>query len=144
MNNSSFEDVLVRDGKLIYTHVGNSMWPLIRTSKDLLVIMPAEGRLKRFDIPLYRRDNGQVVLHRILKVRESDYVICGDNRWNMETGITDRHIIGRLTAVLRDGKEHPLSGFGYRIYVFFWCRLFPVRAFVLKVLYVLRRLFRGR
>ena len=142
MNNSSFEEVLAHNGRLVYTHVGDSMWPLIRDDKDLLVIVPAEGRLKRFDIPLYRRDTGQVVLHRILKVRESDYIICGDNRWYKETGITDRHIIGKLDAVIRDGKEHPLSGIGYRMYVFLWCRLFPVRVFILKVSYVLKRVFK--
>ena len=68
------------------------MLPLIRQGKDLLLIArKPEGRLSKYDVPLYRRDSGQYVLHRILKVRENDYVICGDNRWHRETGITDRY-----------------------------------------------------
>lgn len=80
MNRSSFGEILARDGRLIYTNVGDSMLPLIREGRDLLVIEPPEGRLKKYDIAFYRRDSGQYVLHRVLEVREHDYVICGDNR----------------------------------------------------------------
>ena len=61
-----------------------------------------------------------------------DFVICGDNRYNKEYGITDRHIIGVLTAVVRDGKEIPINDWWYRLYVHLWCDLFPIRAFILK------------
>jgi signal peptidase I len=71
-----FEDVIERDGKLVYTNVGDSMRPLIRQGKDLIIIEKQQGRLKKYDVPLYKRDSGQYVLHRILKVRENDYVIC--------------------------------------------------------------------
>ena len=139
MNKATFEDILNRDGRLIYSSVGDSMLPMIRQGRDLLVIEKPSGRLKRYDIPLYKRDNGRYVLHRILKVRDRDYVICGDNRWNPEYGITDRHIIGVLTAVITDGVEKPLKGWRYSLYVFLWCRLFPVRALILKGVHVMKR-----
>ena len=81
INKSTFEDQLAKTGKLIYTNRGDSMMPLIKQDRDLLIIEPVHGRLKKYDVPLYKRDNGQYVLHRILKVREQGYVICGDNRW---------------------------------------------------------------
>lgn len=127
-----FEDVIDRDGKLIYTNVGDSMRPLIRQDRDILIIEKPQGRLKKYDVPLYKRDSGQYVLHRVLKVRENDYVICGDNRYSKEYGITDRHIIGVLTAVVRDGKEIPITDWRYRLYVHLWCDLFSLRAFILK------------
>ena len=127
-----FEDVIERDGRLIYTNVGDSMRPLIRQDRDILIIEKPNGRLKKYDVPLYKRDSGQYVLHRILKVRERDYVICGDNRYSKEYGITDRHIIGVLTAVVRDGKEIPITDWRYRLYVHLWCDFFPIRAFILK------------
>lgn len=40
--------------------------------------------LKKYDLPLYKRPKGQYVLHRIIKVRKNDYIICGDNRWKSE------------------------------------------------------------
>ena len=140
MSKSSFEEVLIQDGRLFYTNVGDSMLPLIRQGRDLLVIERPTGRLKKYDVPLYRRDSGQYVLHRIMKVRENDYVLCGDNRWSREKGITDRHIIGVLTAVIRDEKELPVTDWRYRLYVHLWCDLFPIRACILRVLHVWKRI----
>lgn len=144
MSKSSFEEILARDGKLVYSNVGDSMLPLIRQGRDLLMIVPPAGRLKKYDIPLYKRDSGQYVLHRILAVRDKDYVICGDNRWSREYGITDSHIIGVLTAIIRDGKEIPMSDWRLRFYAHLWCDLFPLRAFILRGLHVLKRLRRRR
>ena len=137
-----FEDVIERDGRLVYTNVGDSMYPLIRQDRDLLIIEKTQSRLKKYDVPLYKRDNGQYVLHRVLKVRPDDYVICGDNRYSKEYGITDRHIIGVLTAVVRDGKEIPITDWRYRLYVHLWCDLFPLRTFILKVKSIPKRLKR--
>ena len=132
MAKSTFEEQLAKSGKLIYTNKGDSMMPLIKQDRDLLVIEPVHGRLKKYDVPLYKRDSGQYVLHRILKVRDNDYVICGDNRWSKEYGVTDRHIIGVLTAVIRNGREVSVNSRKYRLYVHLWCDLFPLRAFILK------------
>lgn len=137
---TTFEEVLKKDGRLIYTNVGDSMQPLIRQGRDLVVIEPPPaGRLKRFDVPLYRRGSGQYVLHRILKVRENDYVLCGDNRRHKETGITDGNIIGVLTAVIRDGRTLKVTDRRYRLYVGLWCGLFPLRALLLMCRDVLKR-----
>ena len=142
MNKSTFEEILARDGQLVYTNVGDSMLPLIRQGRDLLVIKPKTGRLKKYDIPLYRRDSGQYVLHRILKVRPDDYVICGDNRWSREYGITDRHVVGVLTAIIRDGQEIPMTDWRLRLYAHLWCDLFPLRAGILRCLSVMKRVRR--
>lgn len=139
MNKSSFEEEIKKSGRIIYTNVGDSMMPYIKQGRDVLVISEVNGRLNKYDVPLYKRDSGQYVLHRILKVRENDYVICGDNRWNKEYGITDRHIIGILTGVIRDGQEIPVTSRKYRIYVHLWCGLFPVRAFILRVCQFVKR-----
>ncbi len=141
MAKSTFEEQLAQTGKLIYTNVGDSMMPLIRQDRDLLIIeKKPEGRLKKYDVPLYKRDSGQYVLHRILKVRENDYVICGDNRWRREYGIGDRHIIGVLTGVVRDGKTIPVTDKKYRFYVHLWCDLFYLRAPIVAVGMKLKRL----
>ena len=137
---STFEEEIERTGKFVYTNVGDSMMPLIKQGRDLLMIEKPHGRLKKYDIPLYKRDSGQYVLHRILKVREQDYIICGDNRYCKEYGITDRHIIGVLTSVVRDGKELDFGSFKYRLYVFLWCGLFPVRAFILRMKHYAKRI----
>ena len=140
MAKSSFEEQLRKNGKLIYTNRGNSMMPLIKEGRDLLIIEPVHGRLKKYDVPLYRRDSGQYVLHRILKVRAHDYVICGDNRYTKESGITDRHILGVLTGMIRNGKTVSVTDRKYRLYVHLWCDCFPVRALILRTRGLLLRL----
>lgn len=145
MGKMTFEEVIARDGRLIYTNRGDSMMPLIKQDRDLLVISKKPGcRLRKYDVPLYKRDSGQYVLHRILKVRRHDYVICGDNRWCREYGITDRHIIGVLTAVIRNGKEIKVTDLRYRLYVHLWCDLFPVRAFAVHVINKVKRMSRRK
>lgn len=133
MNKSSFEQELNEKGVLVYTNVGDSMLPLIRQNRDLIIIKKHQGRLKKYDVPLYKRDGGQYVLHRVLKVRRNDYVLCGDNRCNKEYGISDKHIIGVLTAVKRNGRTINVTDRRYRIYVHLWCDFFPVRAAIIKL-----------
>ena len=144
MNKSTFEEQLAKNGKLIYTNKGDSMMPLIKQNRDLLIIKPVNGRLKKYDVPLYKRDSGQYVLHRILKVRSNDYVICGDNRWVKEYGISDKHIIGVLAAVVRNGREITVNDRKYRLYVHLWCDLFPLRAFIVHAVHKLKRMVRKK
>ena len=40
-----FEDVIERDGRLVYTNVGDSMRPLIRQDRDILITEKPHGRL---------------------------------------------------------------------------------------------------
>lgn len=134
MNNSTYEEQLDLHGTLVYTNVGDSMLPLLRQRRDLLIIgKRPEGRCKKYDVVLYKRPSGQYVLHRILKVRKDDYVICGDNRRVREFGVPDEWIIGVLTGVVRDGKKLDLNSFKYRCYVHLWCDFFPIRAALIRL-----------
>ncbi len=137
---STFEEELNSAGYLVYTNCGDSMMPLLRQNRDLLHIRKSEGRCKKYDVPLYRRESGQYVLHRILKVRKDDYVICGDNRYQREYGIDDSHIIGVLEGITRDGKYIPVTDKKYRIYVHVWCDFFYVRA---GILWIRQKIYRG-
>ena len=148
MNNetTTFEAELERHGTLVYPNVGVSMMPLLRQGRDLMIISrrPA-GRLKKYDAVLYKRGD-RYILHRILKVREKDYVICGAHNWKREYGITDDQIIGVLTAFVRDGVETPVTDRRYLRYVHLWCDFFPIRAAILwcKALpYRIKRKLRG-
>lgn len=125
-----FEEVIERDGRLVYTNVGDSMLPFIRQDRDLVVIEKPRGRLKKYDVAFYKRDGGEYVLHRVIKVTDDGYVIRGDNRYLSEYGITDRHVIGVLTAIVRDGKERSVTAFGYRLRVRVRYLLYPLRAFI--------------
>lgn len=83
---------------------GCSMMPLIRQGADSVYIKKPTGRLKKYDIAFFKRDDGSFILHRVIRVRKNSYVFCGDAQLYPESGITDRHIIGVVTEIERDGK----------------------------------------
>lgn len=80
----SIERVLAEQGYLLRPIEGDSMMPLLEQTTDLVKLIPAPPRLKQYDLPLYRRPNGALVLHRIVKVKRKHYIICGDNRTRYE------------------------------------------------------------
>ena len=124
----SFEEVLERDGRLVYTTVGTSMLPLLRQGRDLFVVEKrGPGRLRAGDVALYRRPPDKYVLHRVIEVREKDYVILGDNCVNREYGITDDDILGVMTGFMRNGKQHAVTEKGYRLYTFLMLHSVGVR-----------------
>ena len=71
-------DVLEEKGIYVGTVNGTSMFPMLRNKKDTVIIKPLTGKLKKYDITLYRKRN-LYVLHRIVKVTPGGYIICGDN-----------------------------------------------------------------
>ena len=106
--NKMFEDVIAEQGRLVYTNEGDSMFPIIR-ARDLLIIEAVKEPLKIGDVPLYKRDSGQYVLHRIVAVKKGKYAMKGDNRTFVEKGVTERQIIGVLTGIVRNGKTYPVE-----------------------------------
>ena len=69
-----FEEVLDKDGELIFTNVGYSMYPLIKQREDVLRIVKSDT-YKKGDIVLYKSEIDHYVLHRILKIKK-DKIIC--------------------------------------------------------------------
>lgn len=153
----SFENILKETGELKHYNTGNSMMPLLREHQDILVIKRHEGRLRLWDVPLFKRHNAPpertYIMHRVLWVGKSSYVICGDNQWRLEFGVKDSQILGVLDTVIRRDKqgnveenlvvrstpEHLHVPLKYRIYVAVWCLGFPIRCPYLFVTQTIKR-----
>ncbi|MBQ9887419.1 MAG: hypothetical protein IJM37_11270 [Lachnospiraceae bacterium] len=128
MSKLKFEDFIEQSGQLTYSNVGTSMLPLLRQGRDLFTVSKKNAaRCRKYDVVLYHGQNDTYILHRIIKVREADYVIRGDNCITKEYGITDDDIIGVMTGFVRDGKSYSTDNTGYRIYSVLWCAFAPVR-----------------
>lgn len=109
-----------------FTPRGTSMRPMIFGGRDHVVLSPVKGRLKKYDLPLYRRDDGQYVLHRIVKAGES-FTCMGDNQYIREPGIRQDQILAVVTAFVRNGKRYRVTDFSYRAYCVFWYYSRPLR-----------------
>ena len=116
---------------------GVSMLPMIRQDVDSVVLSPITGELQKYDIPLYRRDDGKYVLHRIVHVG-SAYTCRGDNQFVPESGLRRDQMIGVVTAFYRGDRLIPVTSMGYRLYCRFWHYTRPLR----RVLRKMRRLIR--
>lgn len=145
---TKFEDELNSKGYIVFTNEGDSMMPLLREHRDILVIRKIEEPLKKYDAVLFKRPNGAYVLHRIIRVCGSGkYRIAGDNRWFSEI-VPKEWIIGILKEVVRDGEHISVESDEYKAYVkkVPWQRFrlklrhFP-RAVFGKMRRILRRLF---
>lgn len=113
---TGIENKLKADGIFVGKTQGASMEPMIKEGRDTVVIVPPVFPLKKGDVPVYRRDD-HYTMHRIVAVMKNGYLICGDNRTDLERGITDSDIIGVLTAFYQDGKYVECTDKQYLDYV---------------------------
>ena len=137
----SFEELLEKDGVIVYTNTGFSMMPLLRQNKDVIEIRKKMSvRCKKYDVVLYKR-NEKYILHRILKVLPGGkYIISGDHNTFKEYDITDDMIIGVMVRVFRNGKIITRDSLVYKIYYHLWVDFFPIRVFIIRVKAILRRI----
>lgn len=128
---TKFENEIREKGYIVYTNVGDSMMPLLRQNRDIMVIRKITAPLKKYDAVLFKRPNGAYVLHRIIKVCGlGQYRIAGDNRHSSEI-VPEEWIIGILTEVIKDGRHITADSEEYRAYV----KKVPLYRFKLKLQY---------
>ena len=95
---------------------GISMLPMLRPGVDAVLLKLPVGKLKKYDLPLYRRESGQFVHHRVVKVDADSYVMCGDNQHVYEKGITDKNILAIVDSFYKDGEQISCSDRKYLNY----------------------------
>lgn len=96
---------------------GTSMNPMLKHKKDKVILTSCDKfNLRKGDIPLYKRSNGKYVLHRIVKVNEKSYDLCGDNQYTVEKNVPKNDVIAVVKAFERDGKMYRCNDVMYRVY----------------------------
>ena len=139
----SIARLISEEGRFVGTTSGVSMEPLFSDRRDTIIVVKTDKRLKKYDIPLYKRGDNYI-LHRVVRVLPDSYVICGDNCEELEYGVTDSDILGVLVAFYRKDKYYTVESSIYRIYSFLIVNTFTLRVFIKKVKrkisYMLKRL----
>ena len=135
MNKISFEEYLNRYHTFTYKNVGVSMLPLLKQGRDSFTVREVKDgqSCNRWDVVLYRRKNGQYVLHRIIRVHEESYDILGDNCIGIEYQVPKDCVIGVMTDYTHRGRAHSTGDFAYRIYLNLWCKPYKLRILLKKL-----------
>lgn len=128
-------DQLRSGGEVRFKPRGTSMLPFLAEGRDEVILVNPPARLKKGDIPFYRRADGGFVLHRVVGISaKGEYTLCGDNQYIRERGIKHSQIIGVVKAVYRKGKYISAESPFFRLWGFLWpkyrlCRSLPRRAY---------------
>jgi hypothetical protein len=112
---------------------GNSMAPFLRHGRDIVYLSKVSEPLKRGDMILYRRCNGNYILHRIYKETCGTYQLVGDGQWGLEPGIRPEQILAVVTAVRRKGKLLDKGSFLWEFFEHIWLAFLPMRPAICRL-----------
>jgi len=121
---------LSEGGSIKISPKGISMLPMLRQGKDSVVLSPLPGRLNKYDLPLYQRNDGKYILHRIIRV-DNNYTCMGDNQLSAER-VEHSQLIAYVTAFYRGEKLYSVKNPVYRFYCLVWCNNIKLRRFVFR------------
>lgn len=119
------KEQLEAGGQCLLPVTGYSMLPALRQGRDSVILRPY-ARLKRGDIVLYRRQNGQYVLHRIVRLEGERVLCCGDNQFLAEY-VTPKQILAVVSAIVQNRRQKELRSLSWQLWSCLWTALFPVR-----------------
>ena len=140
---SLYEVILLQlenGGKANLVITGVSMLPMLRENRDTVILKPIEKPPVAGDILLYRRESGQFVLHRVIRVTQEGYLISGDNQYELEK-VAPSQLLAVVGAFTRKGRSHTLREPGYRLYRWAWVKLFWLRKPYIKLRRKLGRIY---
>lgn len=121
-------EALKTEAEVAVLTTGNSMRPMLRRHKDLVILKRVDGELKKGDVVLYPGTGGSFILHRIMSIKNGKLIIRGDNNYFTERHIKVQDIVGVLKEFYRDGKYiNCEKSFKYKLYVFYICHSYWLR-----------------
>ncbi len=127
----TIEEVLLDKGTYIGPTVGVSMLPMLKNRRDTIVVQAKKERLKPLDVALYRRGDAYI-LHRVLLVTDTGYIIRGDNCYCDEI-VPEEAVIGVLTEFFRKKKHYYCTDEKYLRYVKRRLKRYPLRRFFVRL-----------
>lgn len=117
---------------------GGSMIPFLHNGDTVYLDLP-DTPLKKGDIVLYTRQNGQYILHRIKKVKkDGSYIMVGDAQQALELIPRRDMIHARVTSARHRGKRILPGQPRWWFFQHIWLMVVPVRHRLMRLSGVLR------
>ena len=115
---------------------GTSMMPLLKEGRDRVELEPcSQERLKKGDVVLYKKNDGTLVLHRIIKTENGEFfTVLGDHQFNNDEWVNKNQIIAVACGFFIKGRYVTEKTRWYRMYKKIWLCNLNVRRIILAVL----------
>lgn len=136
-----FRERLAAGQKIQFSPRGISMLPMLRQGIDSVILSPVPEKLKKYDLPLYQRDDGKYILHRVVEAGDT-YTCIGDNQFVYERELRHDQMIALVTAFTRGGREISVTNPTYRLYCSLWHHSRGARHLLRRVENKLRRMLK--
>ena len=123
---------ILKDGKTAVIPVsGGSMMPFLVSDRDFVMLSDIGDGIRKGDIVLYQRRNGQFILHRVCKVKKKKlYYMIGDAQNVIEGPIMEEQIRAKVVKIMRNGIWISKTCFWWWFFEVIWIRLIPVRKYI--------------
>lgn len=134
------EASILNNGVFPLTVTGSSMTPTLYGNRDIVHLVSTDYKApKKYDIVLFKRIDGRIILHRIIKeLPENRFLINGDSQiWTEE--ISASQIIAVTISYNRNGKTISCNTTIYKLKSALWCSTRKIRPFLFKVSSYLKR-----
>ena len=115
---------------------GTSMLPLLKEGRDRVELEPcSQERLKKGDVVLYKKNDGTLVLHRIIKTENREFfTVLGDHQFKNAERVNKNQIIAVACGFFIKARYVNEKTRWYRLYKKIWLCNLNVRRIILAVL----------
>ena len=118
--------------------VGDSMCPLLHGGGDSVTLKSVK-KAKLFDVILFKRKDGQYVLHRVVRKNRDFLSFAGDFEIKREEPIFENQIIAKAIEFERCGRKFSANNLLYRLYSVVWTWFLPHRHRIIYKAKLLKR-----
>ena len=115
---------------------GTSMMPLLKEGRDRVELKPyCHERLKKGDVVLYKKNDGTLVLHRIIRAENGEFfTVLGDHQFKNAERVNKNQIIAVACGFFIKGRYVTEKTRWYRMYKKIWLCNLNFRRIILAVL----------
>lgn len=138
---SNIENCIKELGYAVVPISGTSMLPLLEEGKSLVELEESSlKQLKKGDIVLYKKNDGTLVLHRIIKAEGEDaFILLGDHQFKNAERVSKGQIIAVAKGFIINGRHVDEKTRWYRIYKKIWLSSLTLRRCCLALLSLIKK-----
>ena len=136
---SIIEASISENGVFPLVVTGTSMTPTLYSNRDVVnLVSPIYKNPEKYDIVLFKRPDGTIILHRIIKeLPDNKFLINGDSQtWTEEINFSQ--IVAVAKSYIKNNKKISCDTTGYKIKSAIWCSTKRVRPFLFKLSSILK------